>query len=70
MDVPEFMRPLYLEWGIDLPKTNGDDTWELPIPATYIIGSDGNIISSYINKNYTERMEPSDIIKTLETLKS
>lgn len=69
MDVPEFMRPVYLEWGIDLPKTNGDDTWELPIPATYIIGSDGNIISSYINKNYTERMEPSDIIKTLETLK-
>lgn len=70
MDVPEFMRPVYLEWGIDLPTTNGDDTWELPIPATYIIGSDGNIISSYINKNYTERMEPSDIIKTLETLKS
>lgn len=69
MDVPEFMRPLYLEWGIDLPKTNGDDTWELPIPATYIIGRDGNIISAYINKNYTERMEPSDIIKTLETLK-
>ena len=70
MDVPEFMRPVYLEWGIDLPTTNGDDTWELPIPATYIIGSDGNIISSYINKNYTERMEPSDIIKTLETLNS
>ena len=70
MDVPEFMRPIYLEWGIDLPKTNGDDTWELPVPATYIIDSDGNIISAYINKNYTERMEPSDIIKTLETLKS
>ena len=68
MDVPEIMRPIYLQWGIDLPATNGDDTWELPIPATYIIGSDGKIISAYINKNYTERMEPSDILKTLESL--
>lgn len=69
MDVPESMRPVYLQWGIDLPTTNGDDTWELPIPATYIIGSDGKIISAYLNKNYTERMEPSDIIKALESLK-
>lgn len=69
MDVPEIMRPLYLQWGIDLPATNGDDTWELPIPATYVIGSDRKIISAYINKNYTERMEPSDIIKALESLK-
>ncbi|MFK5913440.1 MAG: peroxiredoxin-like family protein [Woeseiaceae bacterium] len=69
MNVPEFMRPVYLEWGLDLPKANGDDTWELPIPATYIIGRDGKIISAYVNKNYTERMEPSDIIKVLELLK-
>jgi len=69
MDVAEFMRAVYLEWCIDLPKTNGDDAGELPIPATCIIGSDGNIISAYINKNYTERMEPGDIIKALETLK-
>lgn len=69
MDVPESMRPVYLQWGIDLPVTNGDDTWELPIPATYIIARDGKIISAYINKNYTERMEPGDIIAALESLK-
>lgn len=66
--VPEVIRPLYLEWGLDLPAVNGDDSWELPIPATYVINKDGKIISAYVNKNYTERMEPSDIIKALESL--
>lgn len=68
MKVPEVIRPLYLEWGLDLPNFNGEDTWELPIPATYIINTDGKVISAYVNKNYTERMEPDDIIKALKTL--
>ena len=68
MDVPDVMRPLYLQWGLDLPKFNGDNTWELPIPATYVINKDGKIISAYINKNYTQRMEPDDIITALKTL--
>jgi peroxiredoxin len=68
MDVPETMRPLYLQWGLDLPRYNGDETWELPIPATYVINSDGTIAYAYINRNFTERMEPSDIIKELQSL--
>ncbi len=68
MDVPESMRPLYLQWGLDIPAANGDDTWELPIPATYVIGSDGKIVFAYVNKNYTERLEPSEIVKALESI--
>lgn len=68
MKVPEVIRPLYREWGLDLPKFNGEDTWELPIPATYVINRNGKIVSAYINKNYTERMEPANIIKALEAL--
>lgn len=68
MKVPEVIRPLYLEWGLDLPAINGEESWELPIPATYVINTDGKIIIAYVNKNYTERMEPDDIIKALETL--
>lgn len=68
MKVPEIIRPLYLDWGLDLPKFNGEDTWELPIPATYVINRNGKIIKAYVNKNYTERMEPTDIIKALETV--
>jgi peroxiredoxin len=37
MTVLESLRPLYLQWGIDLPAANGDDSHQLPVPATYVI---------------------------------
>ncbi len=67
-EVPAVMQPLYHEWGLDVPAVNGTGSWELPIPATYIINQDGRIVSAYVNKNYTERMEPTDIISQLEKL--
>lgn len=68
MHVPQTMRPLYLEWGLDVPAVNGDDSWEMPIPADYVISSDGVITLAYVNRNYTERMEPSDIITALKAI--
>lgn len=68
MTVPTILQPLYLEWGLDVPSVNGDDTWELPIPATYIINEDGLIEFAHVNVNYTERMEPADIIKALDAM--
>ena len=32
--LPEALRPIYAEFGIDLPSYNGDDSFELPVPAT------------------------------------
>lgn len=67
-EVPTKMRALYKEWELDFSNVNGNDSWELPIPATYVINRDGVIAHAYINKNYTERMEPADIVKVLKTL--
>lgn len=68
MDVPAVMRPLYLKWGLDVPAFNGDNTWELPIPATYVINTNAEIVFAYVNKFYTERLEPSEIIKALSSI--
>lgn len=37
MVVDDEIRPHYLQWGIDLPGSNGDESYELPIPATYVV---------------------------------
>ncbi|MEA3413445.1 MAG: peroxiredoxin-like family protein [Pseudomonadota bacterium] len=66
--VGESMRPLLLKWGMDVPAANGDETWELPVPATYVIGRDGVVRAAYVNNDYTQRMEPSDIISALKDL--
>jgi len=68
MEVYEELRPLYREWGIDLPAANGDESHELPIPATYVIDREGVIRAAYVNRNYTRRMEPADIIAALKQL--
>jgi peroxiredoxin len=66
MQVYEEMRPLYLNWGFDIPAANGEDSYELPVPATYVIDREGIIRAAYVDKDYTTRMEPADIITALQ----
>lgn len=68
MTVDEAVRPLYLQWGLDLPAFNGDDSYELPTPATYVIDREGIVRAAYVNKDYTSRMEPGDIITALQEI--
>jgi len=68
MQVYEEMRPLYLNWGFDLPAANGDDSYELPVPATYVIDREWIIRSAYVDKDYTTRMEPTEIINALQQM--
>jgi peroxiredoxin len=66
--VYEEMRPLYLKWGLDVPACNGDDSWELPVPATYVIDTGGLVRAAHVDKDYTRRMEPEQILGTLRDL--
>lgn len=61
----EELRPIYLGAGLDIPAYNGDDSFRLPVPATYIVGSDGIIKADFVNADYTQRMEPADIVAFL-----
>lgn len=54
----------------DLTKVNGDGSKVLPVPATFIINSNGRIVGAHVDSNYTERMDPMEIIDILETLQS
>ncbi len=64
----EELRPIYLGAGLDIPAYNGDDTFMLPVPATYIVGSDGVIKFDFVNADYTQRLEPQDIVAILNKM--
>jgi peroxiredoxin len=68
--VYEEMRPLYIKWGLDVPASNGDDSWELPVPATYVIDSNGVARAAHVDKDYTKRMEPEQILAALRNIKA
>jgi peroxiredoxin len=63
--VPEYQEAIYRRAFVNLPFTNGDASWELPIPATFILESDGTVVSAAANEDYTERPEPAEIVSFL-----
>ena len=64
----EELQPLYKEWGIDFPATYGNETFELPMPATYVVDQDSRIILSFVDSDYTKRMEPSAVLDALKEI--
>jgi peroxiredoxin len=64
--VPEFQQAVYRRAFINLPLANGDDSWELPIPATYIIERDGTVLYASADPDYTERLEPGEILSAVK----
>jgi len=64
--VPDEQQKLYRSTFINLPFINGDDSWELPIPATYIVDRDGSVLFASANEDYTDRPEPLDLLSILE----
>ena len=63
--VPAAQEAIYRRAFVNLPFTNGDDSWELPIPATYILDRDGTILYASANEDHTDRPEPVDILNSL-----
>jgi peroxiredoxin len=63
--VPEEQEQLYRRSFVNLPHLNGDDSWELPLAATFGITPDGAIKFAFIPADYRERAEPSAVIASL-----
>ncbi len=63
--VPREQESIYRRAFINLPLANGDESWELPIPASYTVDPDGTVLFSYANEDYAERAEPEEIVGLL-----
>jgi peroxiredoxin len=61
---------LYKSFGNNLPVVNNDPAWVLPMPARYVIGTDGIIAYSEVNPDYTRRPDPSELLPVLDRLKA
>ena len=64
----EELRPIYTRFGHALPDKNGDESWVLPIPATYVIDTDGTIALAFVDVDYRNRLEPAEILTALQSL--
>lgn len=62
------MQEIYRNFGIDLSTANGDQSFELPIPATYVVAQNGIVAFAFIDADYTNRLDPETIIAELRRL--
>jgi peroxiredoxin len=62
------MQEIYRNFGIDLVTANGDQSFELPVPATYVVAQNGIIAFAFVDADYTNRLDPETIIAELEKL--
>ncbi|RWB55330.1 peroxiredoxin-like family protein [Mesorhizobium sp.] len=51
--------------GFDLPSYQGNNSWFLPIPATFIVGTNGIITDRFVDPDYRRRMDIDDLIAAL-----
>ena len=62
---PDDLRELHVAFGISLPDFNGDDSWELPLPARIVVDAGGVIRSIDADPDYTRRPEPEATLQVL-----
>lgn len=55
-------------FGVELPKIHNDGQWNLPMPARYVIGTDGSVAYAEVSPDYTRRPDPSDLFPVLDKL--
>jgi len=51
---------------MDLANRNGDDSWELPLGVTYVIGRDSKVAYAFVHADYRKRAEPAEIIQAVK----
>jgi peroxiredoxin len=68
--VADRFRPAYRTLGYPERSEPGSHRWVLPVPATYIIDRNGIVALSYVDADYTTRLEPAEIVTALTHLRA
>lgn len=59
------LQAMYESIYTKLPGYNGDQSWELPLAATYIVQPDGIISYASVDADWRQRSEPEEILNAL-----
>ena len=66
--LPEYLQRYYRGILLNVPFINGDESWKLPVPATYVIDQDGKILFAEVHADFRVRPEPEDVLRVLPAL--
>ena len=64
--VPEYLQRYYRSILVNIPFLNGEASYRLPLPATYVIGQDGRVLFAQAHADFRVRPEPTDAMDVME----
>lgn len=67
--VPEYLQSHYRSILVNIPFVNGEESWRLPLPATYLIAQDGTVLFAEAHADFRVRPEPEDVLRPLLALR-
>ena len=62
---PDIER-LLSSFGRTLPDYQGNEAWMLPIPATFVVGTDGRVAARFIDPDFRRRMSIEELLAALK----
>jgi len=60
------MQAMMCQAGWDVAPSQGSDTWLLPVPATFVVGTDGLVKERFVDPDYRKRMAIEDLLAALQ----
>ena len=63
--VPEYHQRYLRSVLVNLPFLNGEGSWRLPLPATYVVGRDGRVLFAEAHADFRVRPEPEEVLESL-----
>lgn len=60
------IKRLYLGYGLDLPRYQGNPAWLIPIPATFVVDRSGIVRARFVDPDFRRRMPITDVIEALQ----
>lgn len=63
--VPQYHREYYLSMLVNIPFIDGEPSWRLPLPATYVIGRDRKVLCAEAHADFRVRPEPDEVLHAL-----
>jgi peroxiredoxin len=60
------LRPVYESLGIDILQSNKSGSYDIPLPATYVVNKHFEIIYAFVDEDYTNRCEPQTIVHSIK----
>ena len=66
--VGDEMRSFMSEAGLDLAEFQGNESWMVPVPATFVVGRDGLIGARFVDPDYRKRMTVETMLERVPRL--